>query len=57
MDAAIFPFELDSAPPIDPDPYINPRLEANESLVTNAFSIQRKPEIDKLPAFNKSKFL
>ena len=41
----------------DADPYMNPRLKEDESPVTGIFSIQPRPAIDELPAFDKSKFL
>lgn len=50
-------FVLGSTPLIDANPYINPCPEGNQSPITNAFFIQCRPAINKLPAPNKSKLL
>ncbi len=51
------PFVLGFLPPTDADPYMNPCFEGDRSPITDAFSIQHKPTIDKLPAPDKSKLL
>lgn len=57
MDATALPFVLGSLPPTDADPYMNPCFEGDGSPITNTFSIQHKPTIDKLPAPDKLKVL
>lgn len=57
MNAIVLLFVLGSVPLIDDDLYMNPHLEDNELSITNAFSIQCKPEIDKLLAPDKLKLL
>lgn len=57
IDAAALLFGLGYIPPTNADPYMNPRPERDESPVTNTFSIQPHPTIDKLPISDKSKLL
>lgn len=57
MDAAALLFVLGFVPPIDADPYIEPRLEGGDLSVINGLCIQHGPAIDGLLVSNKSKLL
>lgn len=57
IDVATLLFLLGFALPTNIDSYMNPHPEDNKSSVTNALSIQYKPEINELPALDKSKLL
>lgn len=56
-DTAALSFVLGSTSPTDADLYMNLRPKSNESPITNAFSIQHGPTINKLPAPDMSKLL